>query len=62
MQAKATEHKRMLAQYEAGKSLYGKQAQSLISHRQGLVRIYEQAAADNRNMAESHRQVAAAAQ
>ena len=61
MQAKAAEHKKMLAQYEARKSLYGKQAQSLISHCQGLVRIYEQAGAENMNMAESHRQLAAEA-
>ena len=59
MRAKAEEHKKMLAQYEARKTLYGKQAQSLISHCQGLVRIYEQAAAENMNMAESHRQMAA---
>jgi hypothetical protein len=61
MQAKAADHKKMVAQYEARKSLYGKQAQSLISHCQGLVRIYEQAAAENKNMAESHRQMAAEA-
>ena len=61
MQAKAAEHKQMLAKYEANKSLYGKQAQSLISHCQGLVRIYEQAAAENLSMAESHRQMAAEA-
>jgi len=59
MQAKAAEHKKMVAQYEANKSLYGKQAQSLISHCQGLARIYDQAAADNMSMAESHRQMAA---
>jgi hypothetical protein len=51
----------MLAQYEANKALYGKQAQSLINHCQSLVRIYEQAAADNKSMAESHRQMAAEA-
>jgi hypothetical protein len=61
MRAKAEEHNKMLAQYEARKSLYGKQAQSLISHCQGLVRIYEQAGAENMNMAESHRQLAAEA-
>jgi hypothetical protein len=61
MQATAAEHKKMLAQYEARKSLYGKQAQSLISHCQGLIRIYEQAAAENRSMAEAHRQMAAEA-
>ena len=61
MQAKAAEHKQMLAKYEANKGLYGKQAQSLISHCQGLVRIYEQAAAENTSMADSHRQMAAEA-
>ena len=61
MQAKVDEHKKLLAQYEARKSLYGKQAQSLISHCQGLVRIYEQAAADNMSMAESQRQMASEA-
>ena len=58
MQAKAEEHKKLLAQYEAKKSLYGKQTQSLISHCQALIRIYDQATAENMNMAESHRQIA----
>lgn len=57
MQAKAAEHKKLLAQYEANKGLYGKQASSLISHCQGLVRIYEQAAAENMSMVEAHRQM-----
>ena len=61
MRAKAEEHKQMLAKYEANKGLYGKQAQSLISHCQGLMRIYEQAAAENMNMAKSHREMAAEA-
>ncbi|HEX2933425.1 MAG TPA: hypothetical protein VHV54_27095 [Candidatus Binatia bacterium] len=61
MQAKAAEHKKMLAQYEANKALYGKQASSLISHCQGLVRIYEQAAAENTAMAKSHQEMAAEA-
>jgi hypothetical protein len=61
MRATAEEHKKMLAQYEARKSLYGKQAQSLISHCQGLIRIYDQAAAENMAMAESHREMAAEA-
>jgi hypothetical protein len=59
MQEKAANHKKMLGQYEANRALYGKQAQSLISHCQGLIRIYEQAAAENRSMAESQRQIAA---
>jgi len=58
MRAKAADHKKMLAQYEAKKSLYGRQAQTMISHCQGLVRIDEQAAAENVGMAESHRQMA----
>ena len=61
MQAKADEHKKLLAQYEANKGLYGKQASSLISHCQGLIRIYEQAAKENLAMAEDHRQMAAEA-
>jgi len=61
MQAKVDEHKKLLAQYEASKSLYGKQAQSLISHCQGLIRIYEQAAKENIAMAQSHREMAAEA-
>jgi endonuclease III len=61
MQANVAEHKKRLAQYEANKGLYGKQASSLISHCQGLVRIYEQAAAENMSMAESHRQMASEA-
>jgi hypothetical protein len=58
MQAKAEEHKKLLTQYEARKTLYGKEAQSLISHCQGLVRIYEQAAKENLSMARSHREMA----
>jgi hypothetical protein len=61
MQLKADEHKKLITQYEANKVLYGKQAQSLISHCQGLVRVYEQAAAENKSMAESYRQMAAEA-
>ena len=61
MQAKAAEHKKLLAQYEANKGLYRSQSSSLISHCQGLVRIYEQAAAENLSMVESHRQMAAEA-
>jgi peptidoglycan hydrolase CwlO-like protein len=61
MRAQAEEHKKLVGQYEAKKDLYGKQAQSMISHCQGLVRIYDQAAAENISMAEAHRQMAAQA-
>lgn len=59
MQAKAEEHKKMLVQYQALKKLYSKQAGDLINHCQGLIRIYEQAAAENLSMARSHREIAA---
>ena len=58
LQKEVDSHRKMLVQYERNKSLYGKQAQSLISHCKGLVRAYEQAVAENRSMAESHRQMA----
>ena len=55
MQTAADAHRNLLAQYEKNRALYGKQAQNLINHCQGLVRIYDQAAAENRMMAEAHR-------
>ena len=61
MQATADEHKKLLAQYEANMAIYGKQASTLISHCQGLIRIYDQAAKENVAMAEAHRQMAAEA-
>lgn len=60
LQAKAAEHQRMLARYEANKSLYGRRnAEMLITHCQVLVRSYEQAAAENTRLAAVHRQMAA---
>lgn len=59
MRAKADEHRKLLAQYQAKKDLYRKQSQDLINHCQGLIRVYEQAAADNLVMARSHREIAA---
>ena len=61
MRAKADEHKKLLAYYEARKDLIRKQAQDLINHCQGLIRIYQQAATENMEMAKSHRELAAAA-
>jgi hypothetical protein len=58
MRVKAEEHKRLLAYYQANKDLYRKQAQDLINHCQGLIRVYEQAAAENSSMAKSHREIA----
>ena len=59
MRAKADEHKKLLAHYQSKKDLYGKHAKDLINHCQGLIRVYEQAAADNFSMAKSHREIAA---
>lgn len=59
MRAKADEHKKLLAYYEARKDLIRKQAQDLINHCQGLLRIYQQAATENMEMAKSHRELAA---
>ena len=58
MQVKAEEHKKLLAEYATNSYRYGKQLPDLKAHCQGLVRIYEQAAAENMSMAESHRQMA----
>ena len=60
MQGKADEHKKLLAQYEAKDALYdGRHNQNLVSHCQRLVNIYEQAAAENLSMADSHHRMAA---
>jgi hypothetical protein len=61
MRAKVDEHKKLLAYYEARKDLIRKQAQDLINHCQGLIRIYEQAANENLSMAKSHHELAAEA-
>ena len=61
MQAKVDEHKKMLSDYQARRSLYSKQAGDLINHCQGLIRVYEQAAAENMSMAKLHREIAAEA-
>jgi hypothetical protein len=57
MQAKANQHKILLAQYE-GRGLEGRQFHDLIIHCQWLIRAYEQAATENLSMAKSHREVA----
>lgn len=58
IQAKVEEHKKLLAQYQAKSYLYGKQAESFKNHCQALIGLYQQAAEENRMMAESHRQTA----
>lgn len=58
MQEKVREHKKQLEEYEDHSYYYGKQAQDLQAHCQGLIRFYEQAAEANTSMAKSHRQLA----
>ncbi len=58
LQEKVREHKKQLEEYENHSYLYGKQAQNLQAHCQGLIRFYEQAAEANISMAKSHRQLA----
>lgn len=55
---KVQEHKKQLEEYESHSYLYGKQAQNLQAHCQGLIRFYEQATEANASMAEIHRQMA----
>lgn len=61
MRARVEEHKKLLRHYQSKKDVYRKQAQDLINHCQGLIRVYEQAAADNLAMAKSHREIASEA-
>ncbi|MDQ3187132.1 MAG: hypothetical protein M3Q16_11915 [Pseudomonadota bacterium] len=57
-QAKVTEQKELLEQYENKSYLYGRQAQDLQSHTQALVREYEQTITANIQEAALHRQMA----
>jgi hypothetical protein len=59
MQAKVTEQKELLEQYENKSYLYGRQAQDLQSHTSALIRDYEESVAASRNVATLHRQMAA---
>ena len=61
MQVKVDEHKKLLAQYEAVRGFDSRQFHNLIDHCRWLIRTYEQAAAENMSMAQSHRQLAAEA-
>lgn len=58
LQAKVQEHEKQLEEYESRSYLYGRQAQNLQAHCQGLIRFYEQAAEANMSMAKIHRQLA----
>ncbi|HEX8874362.1 MAG TPA: hypothetical protein VF780_07000 [Nitrosospira sp.] len=58
MQAKADEQKRMLAQYQEHGYYYGRQTEDLIVHSQALIRVYQEAANANLNMAHYHHRLA----
>jgi predicted ribosome quality control (RQC) complex YloA/Tae2 family protein len=59
MQAKITEQKELLEQYENKSYLYGRQAQDLQSHTSALIRDYEKSVKASANLATLHRQMAA---
>ncbi|TAN53684.1 MAG: hypothetical protein EPN21_00870 [Methylococcaceae bacterium] len=59
MQTKVDEHKQLLAHYERERYLYAKQWPAMADHCRNLIRFYEGATQENRQMAELHRAVAA---
>ncbi len=59
MQLNAQEHKKKLEKYKIKSHIYGKPAQRLQAHCERLIHIYEQAAEENKNLADSHRKMAA---
>ncbi|SFI73736.1 hypothetical protein [Nitrosomonas sp. Nm34] len=59
LQLKAQEYKKVLEKYETNAPHYGRQAQDLQDHTAALAHLYEQAAKANRDMADSHRKMAA---
>lgn len=61
MQAKVQEHEKMYEQYQAESQHYGRQGLNMESMCRGLIHAYEQAAKENKDMAASHRKMAAAA-
>lgn len=58
MQAKVTEQKELLEQYENKSYLYGRQAQDLQSHTSALIRDYEKSVEASIKVATLHRQMA----
>lgn len=57
LQIKVDEHKKLLSQYQAKSYVYGKQADTLISHCRTLINAYEKAVEANMSMAAMHRQM-----
>ena len=54
MQAKAQAQKNMMKEYTQHGYYYGRRTEDLQEHTEALVRIYEEAAEANRNMAKFH--------
>lgn len=59
MDADAEEERQMLTQYRSRPYVYGKQILDLKTRAEAMVRDFEKAAEDSREMAEYHRQLAA---
>jgi hypothetical protein len=58
MQAKAQAQKNMMKEYRQHGYYYGRQTEDLQEHTEALVRVYEEAAEANRNMAKFHHRLA----
>jgi alkylhydroperoxidase/carboxymuconolactone decarboxylase family protein YurZ len=58
MQAKAQVQKNMLKEYTRHGYYYGRRTEELQEHTKALIRIYEEAAESNRNMAKFHHRLA----
>lgn len=58
MQAKADHQKRMLAEYNRHAYYYGRRTEDLKEHSEALIRVYEEAAKANENLAHYHRLLA----
>jgi hypothetical protein len=58
MRAQVQEQKNGLAEYREHGYYYGRQTEDLKEHTEALVRVYEEAAEANMNMAKAHREMA----
>src|SRR5690242_21909718 len=58
MQAKADQQKRMLTEYQKHGYYYGRRTEDLKEHSEALIRVYEEAAKANENLAHYHRLLA----
>lgn len=58
MQSKLEEHQKMYEQYKAERQYYGRQGIDMELMCEGLIRAYEQAVKENRDLEASHRKMA----